>query len=187
MGVSWRPKHALFGVFDRIPVVKEMADPIVAGVLGVLVLLTIAGVALPGQVFPHDHEARSHVMQIAAGLVVVFGAYYAAVNIREVRGQKYLERLSNVIDQVGSSQPAVRLGGIRLLQSIALERPLLPSDSMTTTAAVARKQAIREVLRSVSEEGDTDVAQLAALVLKELTAGGELVVTPADQVGDSGG
>lgn len=162
------PKERLFGLCDRIPFIKETADPVVATVLALLLLLAIVGISIPGQIFPHDNAARSHVMQMAGGLVVVFGAYYATVNLREVRAQRYLDRLSTVIEQVGSPSEPVRLGSIRLLQSAALEKPALPSDSMTAGAVAARQKAIREVLDAISGEGDTPAARLAARVITEM-------------------
>jgi hypothetical protein len=168
MDTARGPKERLFAVCYRIPVIKELADPIIATVLVFVLLIAVVGITIPGAIFPHDSGARGHVMQAVGGLVVIFGAYYASVNLREARAQQYLERLSTIITQVGNPNEAVRLGAIRMLQSTALERPALPSDSMAARAVNARRMAISEVLESVSNEGDRREARLAATVLAEL-------------------
>jgi hypothetical protein len=168
MGQRPGPKERLFGLSDRIPLVKEAADPIVAAVLGLLVVLAIVGISIPGEIFPHDNAARSHILQLAGGLILVLGAYYTSVNLRELRAHQYLDRLAKNIELLGAPNQAVRMGSIRLLQGIALERPALPVDSTTAGAASARRHAIREALETVSEADDARTAQLAATVLAEL-------------------
>lgn len=165
-------KDRIWGWCDHIPLIKETADPIVATVLSLVIVLTAMGLSFPGQIFPHDNAARSHVLQVAGGLVLIFGAYYASVNLREVRAQQYLERLARVIDQVGSPSEPVRLGSIRLLQGALLARPALPADSMSAKTAEARRLAMLEVLKAISREGDTPAACLADDVLKELRQDG---------------
>jgi hypothetical protein len=168
MGEHRGPKERLFAICDRIPLVKEAADPIVATVLGLLAVLAVVGVSIPGEIFPHDSAARSHILQVAGGLVLLFGAYYVSINLRELRAQQYLERLAKNIELLGSPSQVVRIGAIRLLQSVALERPALPADSTTARAARARRQAIREVLEAMSEAEDARTARLATTVLEEL-------------------
>lgn|SRR5271170_5140865 len=165
-------KTRVFSVFDRIPIVSEFADPIVATVLLAIIAVTAGALLLSSQIFPHDSEARSHVIQIAGGLVLILGLYYASVTVRELRAQQYLERLSTLIGQLSSTNEAVRVGTLRLLQSAALERPTLPSDSTTEGAAQARSRAIWEAITQVSRENDSDAAVLAALICRELAAQG---------------
>lgn len=166
------PKTRAFSLFDRIPIVGEFADPIIATVLLAIMAVTAGALLLSSQIFPHDHEARSHVIQIAGGLVLILGLYYASVTVRELRAQQYLERLSTLISQLASTNEAVRAGTLRLLQSAALERPTLPSDSTTEGAAQARRRAIWEAVTLVSKEGDSDASALAAAICRELTAQG---------------
>jgi hypothetical protein len=165
-------KARVFSVFDRIPIVSEFADPIVATVLLAIIAVTAGALLLSSQIFPHDSEARSHVIQIAGGLVLILGLYYASVTVRELRAQQYLERLSTLIGQLSSTNEAVRVGTLRLLQSAALERPTLPSDSTTEGAAQARSRAIWDTITQVSRENDSDAAVLAALICRELAAQG---------------
>jgi hypothetical protein len=160
-------KHRLFNQLNRVPIVGETADPVVGSALIALTVLTIIGVALPGKLFPHDPDARTHVLQLAGGLLVVIGVYWAAVNLRETRARQYFERLSAAIDQVGSESLAVQVGGIWLLKSLVLETPALPSDSSTKGAVEARNRAVFDVLTVVSESGGA-AADLATRVLADL-------------------
>lgn len=161
-------KDRIWGLCDHIPLIKETADPIVATVLGIVIVVTALGISFPGRIFPHDSAARSHVLQVAGGLVLIFGAYYTSVNLREVRAQQYLERLARIIEQTGNPSEPVRLGSIRLLQGALLEKPALPADSMSAKTATARQNAMLEVLRAISKEGDSPASRLASDVLREL-------------------
>jgi hypothetical protein len=164
----------MFGLAGRIPLVRETADPWVFLELVVLVVVAGLGVAFAGAIFPGDDEARSHVLQVAAGVLIVFGAYFTSVNIREVRAHQAFERLQTVIDQLGSDSEAVRAGAIRLLQSIALEKLDLPTGS-TGEVVVARQRAVEDALSAVAAEaGDRPSKALAAEVLRELRASGAL-------------
>ena len=165
-------KTRIFSIVDRIPIVREFADPIIAAVLLAIITVTASALLLSSQIFPHDSEARSHIIQIAGGLVLILGLYYASVTVRELRAQQYLERLSTLIGQLSSTNEAVRVGTLRLLQSAALERPTLPSDSTTEGATQARSWAIWEAITQVSREDDSGAAVLAALICRELAAQG---------------
>ena len=166
------PKTRLFATINRAPIVGELADPIVASVLGTLVIITIVAIALPSAVFPRDHDGRTHVLQIAGGLLVVFGVYYTSIAVRDRRAHEYLERLAACIGQLDSTCKATRVGAVRLIQGIALETPVLPSDSTTEGALTARRDAIWDVLCELSRDPDEDVAELATRVREELTATG---------------
>lgn len=137
-----------------------------------LVILTMVAIALPTTVFPHDHDGRTHVLQIAGGLLVVLGVYYTSIALRDRRAHEYLERLATCIGQLDSACKATRVGAVRLIQGIALETPVLPSDSTTEGALAARRSAIWDVLCEFSRDPDMDVAELATRVREELTATG---------------
>ena len=140
-------------------------------VLGVLVALTIAGICIPHTLFPHDQNARSEVLQIAGGLLVVFGAYYTILGIIHRRAHEYLERLGKLIEQLGSPSQAVRIGTIRLLQSTAHEQPRFPQDSSTAEASAARWDAILDALAELANEGESSVSRLAREVREDLIPG----------------
>jgi hypothetical protein len=163
-------KARLFDVSTRIPLVRETADPWIFLVLAALVLATLFAVSFPGEVFPEDDDARTHVIQLAAGALVILGAYFTAVNIREARAQQAFERLCRVIDQLGSETEAVRLGALRMLESIALEELDLPGGS-TEAVLDARRRAIGEALAAVARDSaDLPCGALAREVLQELEA-----------------
>ena len=166
------PKDKLFDFVNRLPLLGEMADPIVASVLLVLVSVTIFGLASPHAVFPHDHTPRSHILQAAGGLLVVFAAYYSAIALRDRRAHEYLDRLAKALSDLASDSVATRVGAIRLLQSLALERPVLPPDSTTIGALRARKAAIWEALSALDQDESSVVQELAGRVRNELTRAG---------------
>jgi hypothetical protein len=166
------PKERLFQWVNGLPVIGEVADPIVASVLGMLVVVTMVAIAIPGSVFPHDHDARTHVLQIAGGLLVVLGVYYTSIALRDRRAHEYLERFATAIGQLDSGCKATRLGAVRLIQGVALEKPVLPSDSTTAGALAARRKAIWDVLDQLSVDPDLDTATLATHVREELVHSG---------------
>jgi hypothetical protein len=165
-------KARLFSLSTRIPLAKETADPWIFLVLVALVVVATVGVVFPEDVFPGDEDARSHVIQVAAGFLVILGAYFTAVNIREARAQHAFDRLCKVIEQLGSESEAVRIGAIRLLESIALEKLDLPGGS-TGRVMRARNDAIVEALGSVAQESaGLPSTGLARQVLQDLEARG---------------
>lgn len=168
------PKARLFDVAGRIPIVKETADPWVFLELAILVVAVGFGVAFPDAVFPGDEDARTHMLQVGAGVLVIFGAYFTAVNIRQARSDQAFDRLHKVIDQLGSDSEAVRAGAIRLLQSILLEKMDLPSGT-AGEAMAARRKAVEDALSAVADEaGERPSTALAEEVLNELRASGAL-------------
>lgn len=163
----------MFEASKRIPVVGETVDPWIFLLLLGLAGSTTVGVMFAGEVFPNEPEkdARSHVIQLAAGLIVLLGAYFTAVNIREARAQQAFDRLSKVIDQLASESDAVRMGAIRLLEGLAMERLDLPSGSYGHTARLARQNAIRDALGALaSEPRDSPVRASARRVLAAIQA-----------------
>jgi len=160
----------MFDLTGKLPIVGETADPWIFLVLMTLVAVAALGVAFPDDVFPGDDDARAHVIQVAAGLLVILGAYFTAVNIREARAHQAFDRLCRVIEQLGNGNEAVRVGAVKLLESIALEKLDLPSGS-AGEAMRARRNAIREALRAVAEESaERPSSELARQALQKLEA-----------------
>lgn len=163
-----KPKARIFTLSTRVPLVRETADPWIFLVLLALVVVATAGVILAGDVFPGDKDARTHVIQVATGLLVILGAYFTAVNIREVRAQRSFEQLCAVIDQLGSQSESVRVGAIRLLQSLAHEELDLPGGALGRVVET-RRLAILDALAVVAgEHPATPCADLANEVLEDL-------------------
>ncbi len=164
------PRDLLFALSNRVPLVREASDPMVLLVLAILVVATAIAVVFPSDVFPGDKDARSHVLQLAGGVLVLFAAYFTSVNLRETRAQHAFERLSRAIEQLGSESEPVRIGAIKLLESIALERLELPSGT-GGSAAIARHEAVREALEAVAREpAGSSPSDLAREVLQKLEA-----------------
>jgi hypothetical protein len=162
------PKNWLFSRSNRIPLVREAADPVVATVLLLLLIATAYGIARPHDIFPHDHDARGHVLQVAGGLLVVLGAYATSIALRDRRAHEYLTRLGDAIGKLDPAVPPATAGAIRLLQGLALERPALPADSTTPAAVAARRAAIWDALEMIERGRDGDLASLAKKVRHEL-------------------
>jgi len=137
-----RPKARLFAFCNRLPLIGEVDDPVTATALLVFVAATLVAVAFPGLVFPRDHSARTHVLQVAAGILVVVGAYFSAVTLREARAHRHAERLIRIVEQLGNGSTAVRVAAVRLLQSIAFEEPAVPSAHATEEVVSRRRQAV---------------------------------------------
>src|SRR5947209_14320651 len=104
--------------FENIPGrsrwIGEAADPVVAGSLLLLAAAAAVCVALANHIFHGDPEARSHVIQIAGGVVVLLGAYFTAQQLVVQRAQRRGEMLSKLLDQLASKDPATQIGAIRL-------------------------------------------------------------------------
>jgi hypothetical protein len=163
-------KARLFQVVStRIPLVRETADPWIFLALVGLVLVTTVALIFPDTVFSGDEDPRTHVIQVAAGLLVILGAYFTAVNIREVRAHQSFERLNLAIGQLESDSQAVRIGAIRLLESVALEKLDLPTSS-AGEVSLARRRAIREALEALTLESQGPSVVVAREVLTRLAA-----------------
>ena len=143
-------KQWVEGVFGRLRWVGEAADPVVAGSLLVLGVIALICIALANHIFHGDTEARSHVIQVVGGFAVLLGAYFTAQHLVVQRAQQRAEMLSKLLDQAGSSEPAARLGAIRLLQVLVLDLPRT-RGSVETTFALER--AVRDALTALRESG----------------------------------
>jgi hypothetical protein len=163
-----RTKDRLFAFSERLPLIGRAADPFVAAALGLVVVLTLVFVAIPGQVFPEDHNARGHILQLAGGLIVVGGAYFAAVNLRSTRASQLADRLRATLGDLGSDSEAVRVGAIQLLEGMANEDPNLPKDTAGRAAVQAQRRAIYAALAAMVEEGGAASAEAARHALSRL-------------------
>jgi hypothetical protein len=166
-------KQQIFSLFDALPVLREMGDPVIAGMLSMFAALVAIALVFATKLFPGDEDAHGHVLQVATGVVLLLGFYFAAINLRTARAQHYSDRLLRVFDQVNSSSPAIRLGAIRLLEGMAVEEPEAPMDAASRLAADARRRAIRQVLWALADEADDrQPVILARRVRDQLVADG---------------
>jgi hypothetical protein len=111
-------------------------------VAGLVALLVCALVLVPPTVVPDgtldvsdrarliaEGSARSTILQLIAGLFVVLGIAYTAVQVRISRETHYTDRYTKAIDQLGHAKPIVRVGGIVALRRLAAnsseDRPMV--------------------------------------------------------------
>jgi hypothetical protein len=88
-----------------------------------------------------QNNARTTLLQAIAGLLVVAGAVATWRQVQINREGQITERFTRAIDQIGSEQVVVRIGGIYALERIAKNSP---SDRITVQfilAAFARNRA----------------------------------------------
>jgi hypothetical protein len=70
-----------------------------------------------------QNNVRSTLLQAVAGLLVVAGAIATWRQVQVNRDGQITERFTRAIDQVGSDNPDVRIGGIYALERIAMNSP----------------------------------------------------------------
>lgn len=137
--------------------------------LGFLVVLTVAGAILaliyvpkmqvpvcpPGQeglppkvCFDIENEARKTLAYILAGILAIIGIYMAHRRIRALERQvlvaqegQITERFTRAIEQLGSTEMAIRLGGIYALERIANDSDKDYWSIIETLTAYVRENA----------------------------------------------
>lgn len=150
-------KESVELAFRRAPIVGESVDPVIAGILWLVLMLGIVGVALAGSVlFPHDKDARSHVIQLAGGVLLVLGAYFTVRNLMASQAQQYAERLRTTIAELDKSSPAVQRAAVNLLEAMAYENSGLPGNSEGKKVDGIRKNAIYVALKAFADTPDRD-------------------------------
>jgi hypothetical protein len=101
--------------------------------VGVGLLVVVALIFLPPKLVPDgflnasdrarlsgEQTVRSTILQLVAGLVVVVGLIYTAVQVGITRETHYTDRYTKAIDQLGHEKAIVRVGGIFALERLAL-------------------------------------------------------------------
>jgi hypothetical protein len=99
--------------------------PVPLALIGLVtfVVITILSVRYAGDLFPDDREARGHVLQIAAGVLVTLGVYFTALGLTFNRWQKRVELLGEAIDRLVANNEAVRIGAVWTLEHLAYDSP----------------------------------------------------------------
>ncbi|WP_078969454.1 pentapeptide repeat-containing protein [Streptomyces cyaneogriseus] len=133
-GWPWRERPA-----------RRRAAGVLAGGAAGLAVLGVVFVVLPGVVVDHDlagasvaaqerlkavNDVRTTLLQVLGGLVVLTGAYAAWRQLRvsqeglRLTQEGYItDRFSRAVDQLGSDNPDVRIGGFHALLRIAEHSP----------------------------------------------------------------
>jgi hypothetical protein len=139
-------KDRLFAFSERVPLLGRSRDPFMAMVLSGFAAVVLLAVALPEAVFPGDHEARTHVLQLAGGFLVLGGFYFVAVNLRDNRAAQHADRLVATLGLLASKDKATRTAAIVLLEEMSTINPNLPQDSISRATAMAQRRAILAAL-----------------------------------------
>lgn len=152
MGATPNSKDRLFSISERLPLLGGAADPFMAAVLGAFICVTLVAVEMPDRIFPGDKDARTHVLQLAGGLLVVGGFYFVAVTLRSTRAMQHADRLVTTIALLASADDATRIAAIRLLEAMAHPNPNFPKDNASHAMAAAQREAILDALRFAANE-----------------------------------
>jgi hypothetical protein len=160
-------KERLEEIPTHLPLIANASDPVVAAALWLVFLAATAGLIWAHRILPSDHEARTHIIQIAGGIVVLFGSYFAANRLAVQRSQQRAEMLRKLLDHLGSSRPAVRVGAVRLMESLALEPP---ANRVAAGETQGQLRAIHDALTALraSEDCDSSTARALTDVLDRL-------------------
>jgi hypothetical protein len=122
-------------------------------VVGVLVLAVLIFFVLPplivsstdvpndGQRLKLQNDVRTTGVQLLAGAILAAGAFFTARTIRVNREGQITERFTRAIDQLGSQQLDVRLGGIYALERIARDSRRDHGPIMEVLATYVREHA----------------------------------------------
>lgn len=84
---------------------------------------------------------RTALLALGAGLLAAVGAFYTARSYQLNRQGQITDRFTNAIEQLGSKELAVRLGGIYALERIARDSPDYRSQIMEVLTAYVRERA----------------------------------------------
>jgi hypothetical protein len=84
------------------------------------------------------HDARATLLQSLVGVLVLVGGYIAWQQLRVSREGQITERFTKAVDQLGSTQMDVRLGGLYALERIARDSITDRSTVLSIMAAFIR-------------------------------------------------
>jgi hypothetical protein len=88
-----------------------------------------------------QNDARATLLQGVAGLLLVAGAVATWRQVQVNREGQITERFARAVDQLGSAEPDVRLGGIYTLERIAKDSPADRPTVAAVLGAVVRAHA----------------------------------------------
>jgi uncharacterized protein YjbI with pentapeptide repeats len=113
-----------------------------------------------------QNDVRTTLVQGIGGAVVVLGVYLTSRQLRLNKEGQIAERFSRAVEQLGSKELAVRVGGIAALGRIASDSPRDHERVMETLAAFIREQSRINGSSDSVEQLSADL-QIAATVLGE--------------------
>ena len=108
-----------------------------------------SGNASPREVFEIENESRGTLGQILSGVAVLTGLIFAwqqlgqtSDNLRVSQEGQITDRFSRAVDQLGSDDLTVRLGGIYALERIARDSPRDYGPVMEVLTAFVRQESL---------------------------------------------
>ena len=105
------------------------------------------------------NNARSTVLQLIAGVVVVAGAIATWRQVHISREGQITERFTRAVDQLGNQNVDVRVGGIYALERIAKDSPPDPGTRQSRSCGLKQlKRPLRIAGVVAVGSGDVDVA-----------------------------
>jgi hypothetical protein len=151
-------KSRAFRFFDHVPGIRDTNDPEYAGILLVYVCIVVAALFVIGT----RPNGYTHVLQTAGGFLVLLGLYITGVALRTGRLEQCTSRVMGAIAQLGTTNEAVQIGTIRMLEAMLYEAPNVTSEDRVKVQRY--KTAIIDALESMGSSSDTSAAQLARRV-----------------------
>lgn len=107
--------------------------------------VTQFGIADPKDLAEMENSYRATLAQILGGAAVGIGIYFAWVNLTNAREGQITDRFTRAIEQLGSKELEIRLGGIYALERIASESEKDYWPIMEILTAYIRKNSPVEI------------------------------------------
>ena len=124
-------------------------------------------------------RARTALLALGAAVLATVGAVYTARSFSLSRQGQITDRITKAVEQLGSEELSVRLGGIYALERIARDSPADQPQIMEVLTAFARERAPRRPPPSTS----TPLARFRPTRSSQApTAGGETLATDVQAV-----
>ena len=119
--------------------------------------VTQFGITNPKDLADAENSYRATLAQILGGIAVGIGIYFAWENLTTVREGQITERFTRSVDQLGSKELEIRLGGIYALERIANESEKDYWPIMEILTAYIRKNSPVEI-EDNEDEGQNDIS-----------------------------
>ncbi|WP_231592196.1 pentapeptide repeat-containing protein [Methanosarcina sp. Kolksee] len=106
------------------------------------------GIADPKDLAEMENSYRATLAQILGGTAVGIGVYFAWGNLTTAREGQITERFTRAVDQFGSKELEIRLGGIYALERISMESDKDYWPIMEILTVYVRKNSSAEIVES---------------------------------------
>jgi len=120
--------------------------------------------------FDRENEARKTIAQVIGGLFLVAGFYSSIQTLSTAREGQITDRYTKSIEQLGSENTEIKLGGIYALERIAKdsERDLATITEVLSAYARRHTSVNDASFRSILSESPTEILAIAS-VIRELS------------------